>query len=525
MTADAAETNGGTSARPPLTPAEIARRFAAFEARREYWDDGYTREGPESGAPERPFPEREPFSGLLEVGMDESGNVREIADHDESYGLPGDHADLEDESVKRESTYVRACRNRAGKLTSTHAKRKGMAHEAKLESDTAALLESFSHAGLPMEYKNCDRQMYIVSLMTGEHKKLRSTRQCCLLPSVARRKRATIIRDLELWLKRPENSYDQFMLFTGGVRVPVGEEGRRAVQSMGRALSKLNSKPFMKRRGCFFVLRSIEIGKMADEFGNVICNEAGVALAHVHAHVLMHQPGWFSPGEQAALTRDITRCWNKLMVSAASKNPYWGWSGSLENIRECVKYVCKTDALLALDAANLRRTHEMLFRLHRVEPLGVFKRERAARCVRILKVGSRFVAEKGAREKRGPWVHKDWNCTKRTRLKTEEQRQAEKARLEAKKRRKERIAEMLADARWKAFLEGRDLLKERHYTLGEFSAALAVLGLSLHPQLVRARCALPAGAPLHIKTNPYIPGRRYIPESELWRLIERPSHE
>jgi hypothetical protein len=298
-------------------------------------------------------------------------------------------------------------------------------------------------------------------LLTGESKAMRSTRQCCLLPTVARRKRATIIRDLEVWLKRPENRYDQFMLFTGGVRVPVGVEGRRAVQIMGRALSKLNSKPFMKRRGCFFVLRSIEIGKMADEFGNVICNEAGVALAHVHAHVLMHQPGWFSPEEQAALTRDITRCWNKLMASAESKNPFWGWSGSLESIRECVKYVCKTDALLALDGANLRRTHEMLFRLHRVQPLGAFKRERAARYARILKVGSRFVAEKGAREKLVPWVHKDWNCTKRTRLKTEEQKRAEKARLEARKARKERIAAMHADNRFKAWMEGRDTLKER----------------------------------------------------------------
>jgi hypothetical protein len=59
----------------------------------------------------------------------------------------------------------------------------------------------------------------------------------------------------------------------------------------------------------------------------------------------------------------------------------------------------------------------------------------------------------------------------------------------------------------------------RHYTPGEFSAALAAHGITLHPVTVRWRCGLPEGDPLRIRANPNYPGRRYIPGSELIRLV------
>jgi hypothetical protein len=48
----------------------------------------------------------------------------------------------------------------------------------------------------------------LVDLFTGEHRAMRSTRQCCLLPSEARCKRASIMKDLEAWLARLDNRYD-----------------------------------------------------------------------------------------------------------------------------------------------------------------------------------------------------------------------------------------------------------------------------------------------------------------------------
>ena len=67
--------------------------------------------------------------------------------------------------------------------------------------------------------------------------------------------------------------------------------------------------------------------------------------------------------------------------------------------------------------------------------------------------------------------------------------------------------------------------RERHYTPCEFSAALAEHGITLHPVTVRWRCGLPSDWPLHIRSNPNYPGRIYIPESELIRLVTSRRHE
>jgi hypothetical protein len=67
--------------------------------------------------------------------------------------------------------------------------------------------------------------------------------------------------------------------------------------------------------------------------------------------------------------------------------------------------------------------------------------------------------------------------------------------------------------------------KERHYTPSEFSAALAEYGISVCTDRIRLRCLLHAADPQHISTNPAFPGRHYIPESELIRLVTARRHE
>jgi hypothetical protein len=66
---------------------------------------------------------------------------------------------------------------------------------------------------------------------------------------------------------------------------------------------------------------------------------------------------------------------------------------------------------------------------------------------------------------------------------------------------------------------------ERYYTPSEFSGALAAHGVSLCTERVRQRCLLPAAEPQHLRTNTAFPGRHYIPESELIRLVTATSHE
>ncbi|WP_334319630.1 hypothetical protein, partial [Termitidicoccus mucosus] len=63
------------------------------------------------------------------------------------------------------------------------------------------------------------------------------------------------------------------------------------------------------------------------------------------------------------------------------------------------------------------------------------------------------------------------------------------------------------------------------YTPSEFSAALAQYGITMHAVIVRWRCTTDGANPQHIRTNPAFPGRHYIPESELIRLVTGNRHE
>lgn len=62
-------------------------------------------------------------------------------------------------------------------------------------------------------------------------------------------------------------------------------------------------------------------------------------------------------------------------------------------------------------------------------------------------------------------------------------------------------------------------VRVRNYSPSEFSAALAECGVSLCVRNVTERCNLPLGDPRRIATLAAFPGRHFIPESELFRLL------
>ena len=59
----------------------------------------------------------------------------------------------------------------------------------------------------------------------------------------------------------------------------------------------------------------------------------------------------------------------------------------------------------------------------------------------------------------------------------------------------------------------------RHYSPKEFAAALARGGITVCERHIARRCALPASDSLYIASNPHFPGRYWIPETELTRLL------
>jgi hypothetical protein len=62
-------------------------------------------------------------------------------------------------------------------------------------------------------------------------------------------------------------------------------------------------------------------------------------------------------------------------------------------------------------------------------------------------------------------------------------------------------------------------VRARNYSPSEFSQALAEFGISLCVAEIRRRCGRPKADELHIATLHHFPGRWYIPESELFRIV------
>jgi hypothetical protein len=59
----------------------------------------------------------------------------------------------------------------------------------------------------------------------------------------------------------------------------------------------------------------------------------------------------------------------------------------------------------------------------------------------------------------------------------------------------------------------------RHFSPKELASELAAYGVQLGERAIQSRCNLPEGDPLRIATNPNFPGRHFILERELARLL------
>ena len=57
------------------------------------------------------------------------------------------------------------------------------------------------------------------------------------------------------------------------------------------------------------------------------------------------------------------------------------------------------------------------------------------------------------------------------------------------------------------------------HTPKDVARELIAAGIPAHENSIRRRCCLPAGDERRIKTNPAFPGRHYVPDSELARLL------
>jgi hypothetical protein len=385
-------------------------------------------------------------------------------------------AELTETTAVRESTYVRHIRNRSGEVISEEAWERTRAARAQLDEDsveTAIKLESAGRRAF-----GSGPQAWIVDPISGKSKPIPNFMKRAIIPSVAAEKRAPMIAALELLCRQTDYRFAKFCTFTSGQRVPLvpkteGAELRAAIQALHRKLNRLNVQPFMKFYGLRLLFRSTEVGSFVEWFlaesgrtvdilepatppknkavvrerghgGRTLTvptsalrsrqhkDENGNWLLHLHAHVLMHWPRYFSAQDRDKIVAQIWQFWGA----------HWSVDGALEKVREACKYMVKPSDQRLLSEPEFAALDLAFFKTRRVSPLGDLRQQirfRREHCFTVKR--ERRIRRDGAERVADlvPVVVPDWNARAKDRLVSKAEKEARKDRK--KRRRRSKIAE------------------------------------------------------------------------------------
>lgn len=205
----------------------------------------------------------------------------------------------------------------------------------------------------------------LVGLITGRHMPAqRPYRRLHFLPSVAATLRAELANALDLYLST-RGHHARYGVVTTGDRCPITEVRARIIR-LNRLISRWHLQ-VCRPLGIDVLFRSIEIPIDADR------------TCHVHANVI-YQPGHFIH----------PRLWERFLKrTRAMFGAHWQDNGRLKDVREVVKYVLKSDDIIALadrDPDLIAQLYHQLKHLHLVQPLGGFRAFRSRLAHNHLKV-------------------------------------------------------------------------------------------------------------------------------------------
>ena len=244
----------------------------------------------------------------------------------------------------------------------------------QLKLDTFEVGMKLEEAGIPAFDRSQD--ISIVCAITGEHEKVEQYRNICFLPSIAKKRRAAMLKKLQYFCQLEKNEGKVRMwVFNTGVRAGIAECDDR-IRMLNRNVGILASE----LRDKF----AIDIFFRATELGSVQKSK-GRTTVHPHAHVLVKTP--FVQDWSKAIAWVNAR-WRQLCDM--SPNSTWKpfeESGKLRNVHEACKYVMKPSSLKLLSSEETAELYGALYKKHLVQPLGEFK----TLCANIKKNGLRPV--------------------------------------------------------------------------------------------------------------------------------------
>lgn len=213
--------------------------------------------------------------------------------------------------------------------------------------------------------------------VTGETKEVSQWRQLSILPTVARQKKAPLLRDLTFFLDRKTAKHARYMVITNGQRIPVSEL-KQAIKDINRKISKwaFEIKQLYKMD---VVFRGLEFP--IDENG----------MVHLHANVVYIPRTKLSDYQFKQF----------LQVTHSVMGAHLQDNGKLKNAHEVVKYALKNTELLNAKHQLVCDLAKAVMGASLFAPMGSFRKFRqrlAKRHLRTLWFDGRLVIGKGRQQ-------------------------------------------------------------------------------------------------------------------------------
>lgn len=287
--------------------------------------------------------------------------------------------------TKAEAEFAEDCIDMTGEAVDSQKAKDNRADSETIERQSLAIANRMREAGFdPFRPDNCRFWRYYIH--TRHWEPLIQYRRLCFIPSVAASIRAPKLAALEYFLQ--ENPFCRFWTFTLGNRVGTARVRQRA-RHLARRLNRLNIQ-LRRRYGVSIIFRATELGtvefdangdKVAEaKAGRIEFDENGEPLWHVHAHCVVYSHrGYIRPDKWKEMYSFIGKFW-KYHWNGGEKNKDGSIKrGVIENPRECCKYVTKPGDILKLTGAQMVALQEALSGLRLVTPMGILRKQIAAR--------------------------------------------------------------------------------------------------------------------------------------------------
>ena len=197
------------------------------------------------------------------------------------------------------------------------------------------------------------KNISFVGAITGHIEMSPAFRNICFLPSVARQKRSSMLRDLIYWQSHTKGGkFLRYLVITNGQLVRLDELGNN-IQKFNRKISKWASES-KARYGIDVVFRGLEFPIKEN------------IKAHLHANILYMPTTRLAP--------------EKFSEFMSWTHEYFGTvlhdAGRLKEPREAIKYPFKPNDLQHAKGANLKVLAEQVFGQRIIEALGSFRKWR-----------------------------------------------------------------------------------------------------------------------------------------------------